>query len=391
MLEKKAAIEEGEHVELRNLLEAKKMTTDPKILAAIESRILEITKEQESEPVEVQPARATGGEGFIMPSGQPTYQIPEDFETRFASDVNTQVCSINTKLDAMRHALRDLAEGVQKKANNKEEQRMSDKLRERAAARRAMFQKSAYFQGGGGVNEPQVYPKDPMAESVRNNEDKQMVGEGMEMGNDGLAGNDLGLKQKLLRAEEELRKLRRQALVSSGEGVVTTTDGKKLVPTTGTDGKVTYKEVTSGAADDAEQNSIDEAVERYLKAYFQGGGGVNEPQVYPKDPMAENVRNKEDKQMVGEGMEMGNDGLAGDDLSLKQKLLRAKFIAHFKNDEKTVLNKEASRWVVYKGTKPILEVSGKQAFEDELEAHWENFASKRYGREVLRAIRKDGI
>ena len=393
-LEKKAGIEEGEHTELRNLyeaLEGAKKSGNEAAVKAIEARIAEVTDVDEK-PTEVEPARSTGGDGFRMETEKAPYQIPEDFESRLAND---GINSINKKLDAMGHALRDLTEGVQEVKNYKEEQIMSDKLRERAAARRAMFQKSAYFQGGGGVNEPQTYPKDPMAEKVRDKEDKQMVGEGMEPGSDGLAGDDLSLKQKLLRAEEEVRKLRREALLSSGEGVITTTDGKKLVPVQSPDGKTTYKEVASGAADDVEQDGIDAAVERYLKAYFQGGGGVNEPQTYPKDSMAEKVRDKEDKQMVGEGMEPGSDGLAGDDLSVKQKLLRAKlrakFVMAFKNDDKTIIDKDNSRWEIYAGTEKVLTASGKQTFEDELEANWENFASKRYGREVLRAIRADGL
>lgn len=386
-LEKRAGIDPGEHVELRNLLEAKEKTKDPAIITAIEARIAEIVDKEK--PIEVQPSKATGGEGYHLESSEPPYQIPEDFDTRLASN---KLDLINKRLDAMGHALRDLAEGVQVVNNNKEEQIMSNKLRERAEARRAMFQKSAYFQGGGGVNEPQTYPIDPVADKARN-EDKQMVGEGMESGSDGLANNDLSLKQKLLRAEMEVRKLRRQALFSNAEGVVTTTDGKKLVPVQD-GGKTVYKEVSSGAADDTEQSDIDAAVERYLKAYFQGGGGVNEPQTYPVDPTASKARN-EDKQMVGEGMEPGSDGLANNDLSLKQKLLRAKlrakFVMAFKNDDKTIIDKNNSRWEIYAGNNRILSATGKQAFEDELEDNWENFASRRYGREVLRAIRTDGL
>ena len=139
--------------------------------------------------------------------------------------------------------------------------------------------KKAYFQGGGGLNDPSALPYDKEdAESIREKEDKQMVGQGMEPGSDGLADDDLKVKEELHRASIEERRKIRQAIIQ--------------------------------------------------KAYFQGGGGLNDPAALPYDKEdAETIREKEDKHMVGQGMEPGSDGLAGDDLKVKEQLHRAKIRA----------------------------------------------------------------
>jgi hypothetical protein len=73
---------------------------------------------------------------------------------------------------------------AQNVTTNKEDL-MSKRLHERAAARRNIF-KNSYYQGGGGVNEPQTYDVHPLSDKLRLKEDKQMVGQGMETGSDGL-------------------------------------------------------------------------------------------------------------------------------------------------------------------------------------------------------------
>lgn len=397
---KSAAIDD---TKLRNLTTALEQTTDPDVKALIEAEIKKITQEKE-EPVQVEPPKVTGGQGFVTEPEKPTYQIPEDFDTRFASSsFGLQINAINEKLDAMVTALRDLGAGVQV-IENKEDQQMSDKLRERAAARRAMI-KNSYFQGGGGLNEPQTYPVDPTNDKLKTKGDKQMEGQGMEPGSDGLhpgydsfGKSEEELKKMLSRAELEERKIRRHALVSSaqdvGDTVKKTTDGKEVI--VDSTGKVTNT---------VQNADIEQMVDDYLKrhAYFQGGGGVNEPQTYPVDPTNDKLKTKGDKQMEGQGMESGSDGMhpgyksTGPDKALKEKLLRAdeklraKFVMAFKNDDKTIVDKANSRWEVYAGSDKILEATGKEIYEDLLEANWENLASKRYGREVLRSIRKEGL
>jgi hypothetical protein len=137
------------------------------------------------------------------------------------------------------------------------------------------------------------------------------------------------------------------------------------------------------------------------EAYWQGGGGVNEPQTYPVDPDNDKLKTKGDKQMEGQGMESGSDGMHpgyqsyGDEEALKKKLLRAqlraKFVVAYQNEDRTVIDKENSRWEIYAGPEKILEATGKEIYEDELDDNWEVLASKKWGREVLRAIREDGI
>jgi len=310
-----------------------------------------------------------GGHGYIqdLKSGPDNYNDPTGFDVRFASEVT----NIYNKVDALENALGDLASGVQIK---KEEHTMSEKeLRERAEARRAEFKKSAYHQGGGGANEPQTYPVDPLNDQVKAKEDKQMVGMYLDENPENLGGGskELGLKKQLSRAELEERRLKRHAFLSSGEGMITTTDGKKLVPMQGADGKTVYKEVASGAADDAvddpEQNAYSmEEVFGEKRAYHQGGGGVNEPQTYPVDPTNDNVKKKEDKQMVGMYLDENPENLGGGAAELAEKKkhlradqkLRAKFVMAFNDDAKTSVNKEKSRWEVYAGPDKVLEATG---------------------------------
>jgi hypothetical protein len=329
----------------------------------------------------------TGGKGRSCTedpesSGPPPWSL-DGRETRLASgSLEDQITTVLKRLDDMRGSLQ-VIQAAANRTPQKEEKDMSD-LKERARARRVAFEKNAYHQGGGGVNDPQTYPKDPMAEKVRDTQDKQMVGEGMEPGNDGLAGDDLALKQKLSRAQLEERRLRRHALLSKGAEVVKVKapDGTDVALTKGADGKWVL-----APAQQAEDETGLESV-----AYFQGGGGVNEPQVYPKDPMAEKVRNTQDKQMVGEGMEPGNDGLAGDDLALKKKLLRAEFkFSRLVNGEP---DRKKAHWDVYAGDKLVLTATGEQIYGDDLlarEDYWAHLSSTDYGKRIMSEIRNEGL
>src|SRR5260221_14738484 len=80
------------------------------------------------------------------------------------------------------------------------------------------------------------------------------------------------------------------------------------------------------------------------QAYFQGGGGVNEPtpgqKKYPIDPANEKLRDKEDKQMVGQKPFPGVGDVDGlhpspasvdekDELERKKMLARASYKAKF--------------------------------------------------------------
>jgi hypothetical protein len=380
--------------------------TKEKLTRTIED-LLQPETEEIVPPYGMTGSKTMGGEKAQVgrdETGTPPEYALENRENRLASanELELQIKTINDKLGAMQNALRDLAKGVQEARINKEGQKMSDKkLRERAAARRATFQKAAYFQGGGGLNEPQTYPVDPMNDKLKTDGDKQMEGQGMEPGNDGLhpgydsfGMSEEALKQKLSRAELEERKLRRHAVLATAEGEkkVYELNGKKYV----------------AEGDKLVELKAEDAPATKKEAYFQGGGGLNEPSKpgtpkYPVDPMNDKLKTDGDKQMEGQGMEPGNDGLHpgyqsyGDELKLKEKLLRAdeklraKFVVAYKNDEGTVIDKDNSRWEIYAGKDKILEATGKEIYEDELEKNWDILASKRYGLEVLRAIREEGF
>jgi len=416
-----------------NLEEATRVNTllqNPNISTEARENLQELldtllTYKDEEEKVEVEPTAPSGsaqvmsdtGHGYDGQSHDATQPPWSPLGKSIASeDLTNQINKIYKKLGAMELALRDLSQGAQNVQPNKEEN-MSKQLRQRAEARRAMF-KEGYHLGGGGVNDPANLPYeiDPMAEKVRNEEDKQMVGQGMEPGKDGLHpgyesyGDELELKKKLLRAELEDRKSARHALrksavdVQKGENV--NIGGTQYLAGKGSDGKPVLlqksedgKYVPVSEADI--QNAMDLAQAASScgldekKAWYLGGGGVNEPQTYPVDPMAEKVRNEEDKQMVGQGMETGKDGLHpgyesyGDELELKKKLLRAKFIVSYKTAGE--IDKEKSKWQIFAGSDKILEANGQEVYEDELEENWDTFASKTWGKEVIKAIRQEGL
>ena len=398
---------EGDHVELRNLMASLEKATDPNVRKAIQDRINEITGSSGS-PVEVEEPKVTGGGNY--PESQMTeINFAEQPDSRYASNnnLNLHIVAINKKLDAMTDALRDLGTSVQNVT--KEDQKMSDELMRRAVARRAAV-KNAYLQGGGGLNDPQTYPVDPMNDSLRTKGDKQMEGQGMEMGSDGMhpgydsfGKSEEELKKMLSRAELEQRRIRRQALLSTAEGptaeVYTNSKGEKGTVTNGKWEPIKQSQNSEDKIDAA----IDQYLKEHTKAYFQGGGGLNEPQTYPVDGENNSLRTKGDKQMEGQGMESGSDGMhpgyqsTGPDEALKKKLLRAdlklraKFVMAYKNNEKTIIDKANSRWEVYAGDEKVLQASGKEIYDDELNSNWEFLASKRYGREVLRSIRKEGL
>lgn len=381
------------------------------------------------EPVEVEPASATQsttemgdtGKGY---TGQANEAGPPEWSmegSRLAgANLENTIFNINDKLGAMEIALRDMAKGVQEATTYKEEQSMSGKeLRERAAARRAMF-KNAYHLGGGGVNDPATtpYPVDPTNDQLKTKGDKQMEGQGMEPGSDGLhpgydsfGQSEESLKKMLSRAELDERKAARHALMKQAEPVeeVETKKAPDGVTFVKKDDKVYALNAADGTFQEVDDSQIQNArdlikmVGRGPKkeAYWQGGGGVNEPQTYPVDPTNDQLKTKGDKQMEGQGMEPGSDGMHpgyqsyGNEEALKKKLLRAqlraKFVVAYQNEDKTVIDKPNSRWEIYAGPEKVLEATGAEIYEDELEANWEVLASKKWGREVLRAIREDGI
>lgn len=283
----------------------------------------------------------------------PEGNVPQAANTaRYASELNI----LKEKIEKLDLFINKMASVKESNNKNKKDTVMAN-------------QKSAYFQGGGGVNEPapgQVkYPKEE-ADSIRNTQDKQMLGTSEE-GSDGLWGDDEAKKKELLRAasEAEARSFRRQA-----------------------------------ALEKAQQN-----IQRKREAYFQGGGDVNEPTPgkpkYPKED-SDKIRDKEDKQMVGASPfpSVGKiDGLYGDDEKTKKLINRAKLNAKFikASNEDGSDNLADSQWQVYaKGddSKSRLVFSatvGELAGQERVASLYSSIATKDYGLKMIDVIRSEGV
>jgi hypothetical protein len=226
-------------------------------------------------------------------------------------------------------------------------------------------EKKAYFQGAGDVNEPTPgkpkYPKED-SDSIRDKEDKQMLAQTTGPV-DGLFPGDEAKKKELQRsAEVEQRALRRQAAL----------------------------------------NSAKEALKN-KKAYFQGGGDVNEPTPgkpkYTKED-SDKTRDKEDKQMVGASPFPGVgkvDGLYGDDLKKKELLNRASLVARFikaANSDGSD-NLKNSGWHVYSkteaGERLILTATVGDIAGDRAELMAGSIMTKEFGKNIINTIKTEGF
>jgi hypothetical protein len=228
--------------------------------------------------------------------------------------------------------------------------------------------KKAYFQG---TEEPtpgqKKYPVDPMNDKVRDTEDKQMVGESPfpDTGAvDGLHPGDLERKKMLARAAAEERAMKREAAVNAA---------KKALKT----------------------------------AYFQGGGGVNEPTPgkvkYPAEKLNDDLRDHEDKQMVGQKPFPGvgaADGMhpspasadVADEKKRKELLQRASLRARFvkaANADGTQ-NLDNSAWEVFLGDNLVLTASVADLSGGRSELFYDNIATKDFGAKLIEKVKAQG-
>lgn len=285
---------------------------------------------------------------------------PQAMDTaRFAGETADYLNKLKEKISELNLVINKMAY-VKEHNNNKEDTVMVN-------------QKSAYFQGGGGVNEPTPgqakYPKEE-SDSIRDNQDKQMNGESPfpDVGSTtGLYGDDEAKKKELLRIaqESEKRSIRRQAAMEKAR----------------------------------------ELIKQRREAYFNGGGGVNEPTPgkpkYPAEDYAK-TRDKEDKQMVGAPPFPGvgkTDGLYGDDEKTKKILLRAKLKARFvkaSNGDGSD-NLGDSQWQVYAKddsgkSRLVLSASVNElAGPDRASRLYSGIATKEYGSKMIDVIRSEGL
>lgn len=351
---------------IMDLEEELSKVSDPKKRADLEEMIENLKnelKEAEIETVEeaesVEPIRPTagGGQGYAtMPKENMESGItgwpPFSPERRLASKNEegeqgaiSEISLLRDKVDLMIESFNELKTQFK---NSKEENNMnSARLRRRAQKRRA------YWQGGGGVNAPENLPYDKEDyKEVRDEEDKQMVGDPLETGSEGLHPGDKEVKERVQRASElEERRMKR-------------------------------------------------------RAYMQGGGGVNHPDVlpYPKED-AESIRHNEDKQMVEPDDMGGTDGLFPGDKDLKERIQRAKLTARFTKvaDDQGNVIKDASTWQVLDKSngEVLLSATAGEIFGDSLEesidgddqfnTNWDYLSSKEYGKDLLAHIRSEGL
>lgn len=278
--------------------------------------------------------------------------------------------TIETKLSQMKQSLDKLANT----STTKQEENMSGTNN---------INKQGYYQGAGGVNEPTPgqakYPKDPLNEQLREKEDKQMLGQspfpgvgpvdGMHPSPDSAEPtNELDRKKMLARAEAEERAARRQAIVNLAKS---TLENKQ--------------------------------------AWFQGGGGVNEPTPgktkYPADKLNEQLRDREDKQMVGQKPFPGVgsvDGLhpspssadVSDELKRKELLRRASTLSAkfaFATNEDGSRNLGDSAWEVYRGDKLILTASLNDLSGGQPNKYYGDIVSKAFGTKLIERVKSQGV
>jgi len=278
--------------------------------------------------------------------------------------------AIETKLSQMKQSLDKLANT----STYKQEETMSGTNN---------INKQGYYQGAGGVNEPtpgqSKYPKDPLNEQLREREDKQMVGQspfpdvgpvdGMHPSPDSAEpSNELERKKMLARAEAEDRAQRRNAIVNLAKAALNNKQG-----------------------------------------YYQGGGGVNEPTPnktkYPADKLNEQLRDREDKQMVGQKPFPGVgpvDGLhpspssadVSDELKRKEMLRRASSLsakfAYASNGDGSI-NQGDCAWEVYRGDKLILSASVSDLSGGQINKYYSDIATKNFGAKLLEKVKSHGV
>lgn len=268
--------------------------------------------------------------------------------------------SIETKLGQTKVSLDKLANT----STQKQEENMSGNNN---------INKQGYYQGAGGVNEPTPgqakYPKDPLNEQLREKEDKHMNGQspfpevgsvdGMHPSPDSAEPSDeLQRKKMLARAESEDRAARRTAIVNLAKAAI--------------------------------ENKT---------AYFQGGGGVNEPTPgktkYPADKG--HMAYEDDKHMHGKKPFPGVgpvDGAYPEDLKKKELLsratdtLKAKFVRAYNEDGSANLGKNA--WNVYKGEKLLVSASVSDLSGGNPDLLHDKIATTEFGTKLLEKVKAHG-
>lgn len=307
--------------------------------------------------------------GLALQTPQAIRLASADVEAESLAELQQVTASIEATLSQMKKSLDKLAKTS------------TTKIQEENMSGSKEINKQAYFQGGGGVNEPtpgQVkYPKDGLNEQLREHEDKHMTGQPPfpEVGPvDGMhpspasadPSDELARKKMLARAEAEERALKRNAIVNMAKDAL-----------------------------------------KQKEAYWQGGGGVNEPTPnkpkYPKDKLNEELREYEDKQMVGQPPFPGVGPVDGlhpspssadpkDELKRKQMLARAQLRARFVKaaNSNGTQNRARSAWEVFLGDKLLLTASVHELSGGNTDVLYDSIATKDFGAKLIEKVKVQG-
>ena len=134
-------------------------------------------------------------------------------------------------------------------------------------------------------------------------------------------------------------------------------------------------------------------------AYLQGGGGVNEPtpgkQKYKPDPMNEDLRDSDDKHLVGKKPfpDVGKvDGLYGDDAKKKEMLSRAGLSAKFVKASLAngAVDLNRSGWEVYSDSKLVLRASVNDLCGGRGVMFYDSIATEDFGKKLITQVKTAG-
>jgi len=304
-----------------------------------------------------------------------------------------------------------------------------------------MSVKQAYYQGTEEPTPGEVkYDIDPKNKDLREKGDKQMhvddMGgpDGMHPGVKSVNMSELERKKMLARAAAEERALKRAAIVEMAKDALNKTadtygsqfekakadaifelhDHAQML--TELIQKQTSPQQMKEALDDPKvKPTVQNLTNKYPKlkklcevvgcnvglgksAYFQGGGGVNEPTPgktkYKPEALNEDLRD-EDKHMVGKKPfpDVGSpDKLYGDDLKKKEMLSRAgltaKFVKASSRDGAVDLNKTG--WEVYSGSNLVLKASVNALSGGRGDLFYDSIATEDFGKKLISQVKVAG-
>ncbi len=357
----------------------------------------------------------------LAPSPSDRY-ASTNYDAESLLELRAVASEIQVKLSQMKMNL-DKLENINK--SNKQEENMSGS--------KDNINKKAYYQGTEEPTPGQPkYTADPTNAKLRTDGDKHMEGQmdtgpvdGMHPGPDSAGMSELERKKMLARAAAEERALRRAAMVDLAKQALNKSawdsslesscveEVRAVDPLKAAGLEAKFR---GGNRDEVKSFIKDNGLDRLpncarlmstaslqSKAYFQGGGGVNEPTPgktkYPADKMNEDLREDGDKQMFGQKPFPGVGSVDGlhpspssvdttDELKRKEMLRRANTLrATF---TKSASNLGNSSWNVFLGDKLILTASVNDLTGGNGDLFFDKVATKEFGSKLIEKIKSEG-